>query len=43
VTIHAGLRSNERWQPEVLRYYELCRAAQFDAFRDSLNGVFYPA
>lgn len=27
----------------TLRAYELCRASQFDAFRDSLNSVFYPA
>lgn len=27
----------------VLGRYELCRDARFDAFRDSLNGVFYPA
>lgn len=27
----------------VLGAYELCRATRFDAFRDSLNGVFYPA
>jgi AraC-like DNA-binding protein len=29
--------------PDVLGNYELCRAVRFDAFRDSLNGVFYPA
>lgn len=29
--------------PTVLDSYELCRAARFDAFRDNLNGVFYPA
>src|SRR4051812_44723936 len=29
--------------PGLLGSYELCRASQFDAFRDSLNGVFYPA
>ncbi|TCK26719.1 helix-turn-helix protein [Pseudonocardia endophytica] len=29
--------------PGVLTSYELCRGARFDAFRDSLNGVFYPA
>lgn len=27
----------------VLAGYELCRATRFDEFRDSLNGVFYPA
>jgi AraC-like DNA-binding protein len=27
----------------VLRSYELSRDTRFDAFRDSLNGVFYPA
>ena len=27
----------------TLRAYELSRASQFDAFRDSLNSVFYPA
>lgn len=30
-------------EPSVLDGFELCRAAQFDVFRDSLNGVFYPA
>ncbi|GAA2345995.1 AraC family transcriptional regulator [Streptomyces violaceusniger] len=30
-------------EPDVLRSYTLCRAARFDAFRESLNGVFYPA
>lgn len=30
-------------EPTVLDGFELCRAAQFDVFRDSLNGVFYPA
>lgn len=29
--------------PGVLASYELCRGARFDEFRDSLNGVFYPA
>lgn len=43
MAIRAELRDGDGWQPEVLRSYELCRAARFDAFRDSLNGVFYPA
>lgn len=30
-------------EPDVLGAYELCRAVRFDAFRDSLNSVFYPA
>lgn len=30
-------------EPDVLGGFELCRAVRFDAFRDSLNGVFYPA
>lgn len=29
--------------PGLLRSFELCRASRFDAFRDSLNGVFYPS
>jgi AraC-like DNA-binding protein len=29
--------------PSVLDGFELCRAAEFDVFRDNLNGVFYPA
>lgn len=37
-----GERYGER-PPGVLRSYELCRDTRFDAFRDSLNGVFYPA
>lgn len=35
--------SDEPRAPGVLSSYELCRGARFDAFRDSLNGVFYPA
>ncbi|MCF7553638.1 AraC family transcriptional regulator [Pseudonocardia sp. WMMC193] len=30
-------------ESSVLDGFELCRAAEFDVFRDSLNGVFYPA
>lgn len=41
--IPAEWRDGERQQRGVLGSYELCRDARFDAFRDSLNGVFYPA
>lgn len=43
MAIEAQPHESEGSQPEVLRSYVLCRAARFDAFRDSLNGVFYPA
>lgn len=43
VAIGAESADGVGWRPEVLRSYELCRAARFDTFRDSLNGVFYPA
>ncbi len=35
--------TNDPRNPGVLTSYELCRGVRFDAFRDSLNGVFYPA
>lgn len=41
MTIGPGTSTSH--EPDVLGGYELCRAARFDAFRDSLNGVFYPA
>jgi AraC-like DNA-binding protein len=37
-TSAAGGRSATR-----LRFHELCRSVRFDVFRESLNGVFYPA